>query len=113
MTETATGPYGPKAKLRPPPLPQRGASSSGARNSGDAPLPSGPTPPSGPPLVFEDLEALVHRLEQRVQDLEGPNAGLEVRLRGLENVIIRWQHLQDLLNGLTGLFATFAPNFSI
>ena len=55
----------------------------------------------------------MHRLEQRVQDLEAQNAGLEVRLRGLENVIIRWQHLQDLLKGLMGLFATFASNFSI
>ena len=61
----------------------------------------------------QDLEAQMLR---RVQDLEAQTLRMqtfETRLRGLENTIIRWQSLQVLLNGLTGLFATFAANFSI
>ena len=76
----------------------------------------GPEAPSQMPPVLEDLEERVHRLELRVQDLEAQMLRVqtfETRLLGLENTIIRWQSLQDLLNGLTILCATFAANFSI
>ena len=74
-----------------------------------------PRPPARMPPALEDLEERVHRLEIRVQDLEAQTVrsqSFETGLAGLENTIIRWGTLQDLLNGLTGLCATFAANFT-